>query len=120
MSGDTSTLSWRGGPATGLSTAVDASANVHPATRDGTFPVKIIKVCFLSNSSNLGKNFKLVRCEEGWTVGVITAMFGIISSISFLVVDLLVLSLMWLLCAMSSVPGCDKCGAVQRLRGSQH
>uniref|UniRef100_A0A665VBB5 non-specific protein-tyrosine kinase n=1 Tax=Echeneis naucrates TaxID=173247 RepID=A0A665VBB5_ECHNA len=30
--------------------------------------IKIIKVCFLSNSSNLGKNFKLVRCEEGWTV----------------------------------------------------
>uniref|UniRef100_A0A672IFV0 Protein kinase domain-containing protein n=1 Tax=Salarias fasciatus TaxID=181472 RepID=A0A672IFV0_SALFA len=26
------------------------------------------KVCFLSNNSNLGKNFKLVRCEEGWTI----------------------------------------------------
>ncbi|CAG06663.1 unnamed protein product, partial [Tetraodon nigroviridis] len=33
--------------------------------------VKIIKVCFLSNSSNLGKNFKLVRSEEGWTVGAV-------------------------------------------------
>ncbi|XP_016894460.1 protein-tyrosine kinase 2-beta-like isoform X1 [Cynoglossus semilaevis] len=31
-------------------------------------PLKIIKVCFLSNSTNLGKNFKLVRCEEDWTV----------------------------------------------------
>lgn len=34
-------------------------------------PLKIIKVCFLSNSTNLGKNFKLVRCEEDWTVRVI-------------------------------------------------
>uniref|UniRef100_A0A674NCU0 non-specific protein-tyrosine kinase n=1 Tax=Takifugu rubripes TaxID=31033 RepID=A0A674NCU0_TAKRU len=59
MSGDTSTLSWRG-----RSRSVDAPANVPPATGDGTLPVKIIKVCFLSNSSNLCKNFKLVRCEE--------------------------------------------------------
>ncbi|KAF0044903.1 hypothetical protein F2P81_001432 [Scophthalmus maximus] len=47
------------------------SSDVSPTTtvaRDSIFPVKIIKVCFLSNSSNLGKNFKLVRCEEGWTV----------------------------------------------------
>lgn len=88
MSGDTSTLSWRGIPATSLSTSVDVSTNVQPATREGTFPVKIIKVCFLSNSSNLGKNFKLVRCEEGWTVGVIT--------LSFLIVHLLVLSLGYL------------------------
>eukprot|EP00064_Thunnus_orientalis_P016130 superscaffoldBa00003130_g16193 len=36
-------------------------------SRDNIFPKKIIKVCFLSNNSNLGKNFKLVRCEEGWT-----------------------------------------------------
>ncbi|XP_056884192.1 protein-tyrosine kinase 2-beta-like isoform X2 [Takifugu flavidus] len=66
MSGDTSTLSWRG-----RSRSVDAPANVPPATGDGTPPVKIIKVCFLSNSSNLCKNFKLVRCEEGWTVGAV-------------------------------------------------
>uniref|UniRef100_A0A674MT00 non-specific protein-tyrosine kinase n=1 Tax=Takifugu rubripes TaxID=31033 RepID=A0A674MT00_TAKRU len=66
MSGDTSTLSWRG-----RSRSVDAPANVPPATGDGTLPVKIIKVCFLSNSSNLCKNFKLVRCEEGWTVGAV-------------------------------------------------
>ncbi|KAK6306896.1 hypothetical protein J4Q44_G00220440 [Coregonus suidteri] len=31
-------------------------------------PTKIIKVCFTSNSANLGKNFKLVRCHEGMTV----------------------------------------------------
>ncbi|XP_076835393.1 protein-tyrosine kinase 2-beta isoform X2 [Brachyhypopomus gauderio] len=30
--------------------------------------VKILKVCFISNSSNLGKNFKLVKCESSWEV----------------------------------------------------
>lgn len=45
----------------------DLSPTMHVG-RDNVFPVKIIKVCFLSNSSNLGKNFKLVRCEEGWTI----------------------------------------------------
>lgn len=74
MSGDNGTLSWRGLPATSLSTSVDVPTNVPPAAREATIPVKIIKVCFLSNSSNLGKNFKLVRCQEGWTVGVITVI----------------------------------------------
>ncbi|KAM3585603.1 uncharacterized protein V6R79_022360 [Siganus canaliculatus] len=65
MSGDTSTLSWRSMSLTSQSDSSDVS----PTTpKDTVFPVKIIKVCFLSNSSNLGKNFKLVRCEEGWTV----------------------------------------------------
>ncbi|XP_070711842.1 protein-tyrosine kinase 2-beta-like isoform X1 [Pempheris klunzingeri] len=52
---------------TSQSDSSDLSPTVNVA-RDSVFPVKIIKVCFLSNSSNLGKNFKLVRCEEGWTV----------------------------------------------------
>lgn len=69
MSGDTSTLSWRSMSPTGQSDSLDASPTAH-MTRDSIFPVKIVKVCFLSNSSNLGKNFKLVRCEEGWTVRV--------------------------------------------------
>lgn len=84
MSGDSGTLSWKGVPAAGLSASTEVyrllPANVHPATKEGTCPGKIIKVCFLSNSSNLGKNFKLVRCEEGWTVGVTTVFFGIIST----------------------------------------
>uniref|UniRef100_A0A665VBR6 non-specific protein-tyrosine kinase n=1 Tax=Echeneis naucrates TaxID=173247 RepID=A0A665VBR6_ECHNA len=63
MSGDTSTLSWRSMSPISRSDSSDAS----PVARETVFPVKIIKVCFLSNSSNLGKNFKLVRCEEGWT-----------------------------------------------------
>ncbi|KAM4601738.1 protein-tyrosine kinase 2-beta-like [Polymixia lowei] len=67
MSGDTSTLSWRSMSPTSQSESSDMSPTTTVA-RDNIIPVKIIKVCFLSNSSNLGKNFKLVRCEEGWTV----------------------------------------------------
>lgn len=69
MSGDTTTLSWRSMSPTSQSDSSDLSptAGVH---RDALFQVKIIKVCFLSNSPNLGKNFKLIRCEEGWTVKV--------------------------------------------------
>ncbi|XP_028427531.1 protein-tyrosine kinase 2-beta [Perca flavescens] len=70
MSGDTSTLSWRSMSPTSQSDSSDISPSATVA-RDSIFPVKIIKVCFLSNSSNLGKNFKLVRCEEGWTVKAI-------------------------------------------------
>ncbi|XP_078099605.1 protein-tyrosine kinase 2-beta-like [Sander vitreus] len=70
MSGDTSTLSWRSMSLTSQSDSSDISPSGIVA-RDSIVPVKIIKVCFLSNSSNLGKNFKLVRCEEGWTVKAI-------------------------------------------------
>ncbi|XP_050921841.1 protein-tyrosine kinase 2-beta isoform X2 [Lates calcarifer] len=73
MSGDTSTLSWRSMSPISRSDSSDASPTTSVG-RDGIFPVKIIKVCFLSNSSNLGKNFKLVRCEEGWTVRAIINM----------------------------------------------
>lgn len=69
MSGDTSTLSWRSMSPTSQSDSSELSPTTH-ATREGILPVKIIKVCFLSNSSNLGKNFKLVRCEESWTIRV--------------------------------------------------
>uniref|UniRef100_A0A8B9H508 non-specific protein-tyrosine kinase n=1 Tax=Astyanax mexicanus TaxID=7994 RepID=A0A8B9H508_ASTMX len=30
--------------------------------------VRILKVCFISNSSNLGKNFKLVKCDSSWEI----------------------------------------------------
>lgn len=46
-----------------------------PVPVEAVFPVKIIKVCFLSNSSNMGKNFKLIRCEEEWTVKVHSTVF---------------------------------------------
>ncbi|XP_040888167.1 protein-tyrosine kinase 2-beta-like isoform X2 [Toxotes jaculatrix] len=67
MSGDTSTLSWRSMSPTGQSDSSDMSPTT-TVGRNSILPVKIIKVCFHSNSSNLGKNFKLVRCEEGRTV----------------------------------------------------
>lgn len=73
MSGDTSTLSWRSMSPTSQSDSSDVSPSATVA-RDNIFPVKIIKVCFLSNSCNLGKNFKLVRCEEGWTVRVYSTL----------------------------------------------
>ncbi|KAG7503614.1 hypothetical protein JOB18_041877 [Solea senegalensis] len=77
MSGDTSTLSWRSMSPANRSDSLDASPTATD-DRDRLFMVKIIKVCFLSNSSNLGKNFKLVRCEEGWTVRAI--INGVLSS----------------------------------------
>ncbi|XP_037617484.1 protein-tyrosine kinase 2-beta-like [Sebastes umbrosus] len=67
MSGDTSTLSWRSMSPTSQSDSSDMSPSA-TVSRNSIFQVKIMKVCFLSNSSNLGKNFKLVRCEEGWTI----------------------------------------------------
>ncbi|KAM4537856.1 protein-tyrosine kinase 2-beta-like [Fundulus diaphanus] len=67
MSDDMQTLTWRSMSPTCRSDSLDMSPTTHIG-RDSIFPVKIIKVCFLSNSSNLGKNFKLVRCEEGWTI----------------------------------------------------
>ncbi|XP_076155396.1 protein-tyrosine kinase 2-beta isoform X1 [Alosa pseudoharengus] len=68
MAGDTSTLSWKlssspgpqgdtGGPDLGV--ASDER------------PVKILKVCFTSNSSNPGKNFKLVKCDSDWEIRAI-------------------------------------------------
>lgn len=94
MSGDTSTLSWRGAPPTSPSGSADASTNAFPGAREGALPVKIIKVCFLSNSTHLGKNFKLVRCEEGWTVRVMAPTAVIISTyFPFLITHPLVLSL---------------------------
>ncbi|XP_041834984.1 protein-tyrosine kinase 2-beta-like [Melanotaenia boesemani] len=67
MSGDTKTLYWRSMSSTSQSESSDMSPTTN-VSRQNIYTVKIIKVCFLSNSSNLGKNFKLVRCEEGWTV----------------------------------------------------
>lgn len=71
MSGDRAALTWRSSPSSPSSPppAPSPTATAHgPAHGPAPPAVKIIKVCFLSNSPNLGKNFKLVRCEEGWTV----------------------------------------------------
>uniref|UniRef100_A0A8C1TH01 non-specific protein-tyrosine kinase n=1 Tax=Cyprinus carpio TaxID=7962 RepID=A0A8C1TH01_CYPCA len=63
MSGDTSTLSWK--PPTPGPPLVSAENQCRG-------PVKILKVCFISNSANLGKNFKLVKCESSWNIRRIT------------------------------------------------
>lgn len=64
MSGDSGTLSWKPVPSElqqkGHSEVLSENA--------GT--VKIIKVCFISNSFNLGKNFKLVKCDSSWEIKV--------------------------------------------------
>ncbi|XP_059375829.1 protein-tyrosine kinase 2-beta-like [Carassius carassius] len=62
MSGDTSTLSWKPPPPS--PTQVHTSAVENKCTG----PVKILKVCFISNSANLGKTFKLVKCESSWNI----------------------------------------------------
>ncbi|XP_077094842.1 protein-tyrosine kinase 2-beta isoform X1 [Siphateles boraxobius] len=61
MSGDTSTLSWKPPP--------PGHPQVSAETRNKCRgKVKILKVCFISNSANLGKNFKLVKCESSWNI----------------------------------------------------
>ncbi|XP_077368388.1 protein-tyrosine kinase 2-beta-like [Festucalex cinctus] len=67
MAGDTSTLCWTSMSPTGQAKTPDMSPTATIGS-SSIFPAKIIKVCFLSNSFNLGKNFKLVRCGEGTTV----------------------------------------------------
>ncbi|RVE75493.1 hypothetical protein OJAV_G00017410 [Oryzias javanicus] len=74
MSGDTQTLCWRSMSPTSLEGPYQISST---AGKENISNVKIIKVCFLSTSSNLSKNFKLVRCEEGWTV---KAVIGVVLS----------------------------------------
>ncbi|XP_039530196.1 protein-tyrosine kinase 2-beta isoform X2 [Pimephales promelas] len=61
MSGDTNTLSWKPPP--------PGHPHVSAETGDKCRGVvKILKVCFISNSANLGKNFKLVKCESSWNI----------------------------------------------------
>uniref|UniRef100_A0A3Q3ADA4 non-specific protein-tyrosine kinase n=1 Tax=Kryptolebias marmoratus TaxID=37003 RepID=A0A3Q3ADA4_KRYMA len=80
MSGDSRALSWRSTSPAGQPDSPSMSPTV-TVGRDNVLQVKIIKVCFLSNSSNLGKNFKLVRCEDGWTVKVLLSnVIGVVLS----------------------------------------
>ncbi|XP_018590783.1 protein tyrosine kinase 2 beta, b isoform X2 [Scleropages formosus] len=68
MSGDTSTLSWKLPSPT--ANEKDEGRPELPCAGDGG-PLKILKVCFISNSSNLGKNFKLVKCDSSWEIRAI-------------------------------------------------
>ncbi|XP_047677378.1 protein-tyrosine kinase 2-beta isoform X2 [Tachysurus fulvidraco] len=67
MSGDSSTLSWR--PASGEPQQNRKDCTESISNNAGT--VKILKVCFISNSFNLGKNFKLVKCDSSWEIKAI-------------------------------------------------
>ncbi|XP_040016606.2 protein tyrosine kinase 2 beta, b [Gasterosteus aculeatus] len=64
MSGDT--LSWKV-PSPRKSSS--GSSHESAFTGDGG-PVKILKVCFCTNN-NLGKNFKLVKCDSSWQIRAI-------------------------------------------------
>ncbi|XP_043962290.1 protein tyrosine kinase 2 beta, b isoform X2 [Gambusia affinis] len=64
MSGDT--LAWKG--------ASPRQSSRDPSPENGITgeggPVKILKVCFCTNN-NLGKNFKLVKCDSSWKIQAI-------------------------------------------------
>ncbi|XP_051502924.1 protein-tyrosine kinase 2-beta-like isoform X2 [Myxocyprinus asiaticus] len=62
MSGDTSTSSWKLPPA-GL--PQESTVETENKCRG---VLKILKVCFISNSANLGMTFKLVKCESSWNI----------------------------------------------------
>ncbi|KAM6915125.1 protein tyrosine kinase 2 beta, b [Xenentodon cancila] len=64
MSGDT--LSWKV-PSPKQS---DSEPGVEGQFTGGGGPVKILKVCFCTNN-NLGKNFKLVKCDSTWQIRAI-------------------------------------------------
>uniref|UniRef100_A0A671NVE1 non-specific protein-tyrosine kinase n=1 Tax=Sinocyclocheilus anshuiensis TaxID=1608454 RepID=A0A671NVE1_9TELE len=66
MASDASTLSWKV-PTQDWDGGIK-SPDLGPVGDGG--PVKIIKVCF-SSSSNLSKNFKLVKCDSSWQIKTI-------------------------------------------------
>uniref|UniRef100_A0A8C5BS35 non-specific protein-tyrosine kinase n=1 Tax=Gadus morhua TaxID=8049 RepID=A0A8C5BS35_GADMO len=72
MSGDTRTLSWKV-PSPGANhSPISPETSI---TGDGG-PVKILKVCFSTNN-NLGKNFKLVKCDSSTQIrGIIQSILG--------------------------------------------
>ncbi|XP_068998129.1 protein tyrosine kinase 2 beta, b isoform X4 [Embiotoca jacksoni] len=63
MSGDT--LSWK---VPSPRQSETSSPEAHFTEDEG--PVKILKVCFCTNN-NLGKNFKLVKCDSSWQIRAI-------------------------------------------------
>ncbi|XP_077443519.1 protein tyrosine kinase 2 beta, b isoform X2 [Stigmatopora argus] len=68
MSGDT--LSWRA-PSPRQSGGDERGADSRRSSEAGDGgPVKILKVCFCTNN-NLGKNFKLVKCDGSWQIRAI-------------------------------------------------
>nr|XP_061806393.1 protein-tyrosine kinase 2-beta-like [Nerophis lumbriciformis] len=66
MSGDT--LSWKA-PSPRQSSSERGADSRSSSAGDGG-PIKILKVCFCTNN-NLGKNFKLVKCDSSWQIRAI-------------------------------------------------
>lgn len=66
MSGDSRILSWN--PVPGETQQKCKGSSEVLSENVGT--MKILKVCFISNSFNLGKNFKLVKCNSSWEIKV--------------------------------------------------
>ncbi|XP_060908129.1 protein tyrosine kinase 2 beta, b isoform X2 [Labrus mixtus] len=64
MSGDT--LAWKG-PSPRQSDAEPSPESLFTVAGG---PIKILKVCFCTNN-NLGKNFKLVKCDSSWQIRAI-------------------------------------------------
>nr|XP_046228613.1 protein tyrosine kinase 2 beta, b isoform X3 [Scatophagus argus] len=64
MSGDT--LSWK--VPSPRQSGLESNSETHFEGDGG--PVKILKVCFCTNN-NLGKNFKLVKCDSSWQIRAI-------------------------------------------------
>uniref|UniRef100_A0A3B5AF74 non-specific protein-tyrosine kinase n=1 Tax=Stegastes partitus TaxID=144197 RepID=A0A3B5AF74_9TELE len=64
MSGDT--LAWK--VPSPRQSGTESSPEAHFTGEGG--PVKILKVCFCTNN-NLGKNFKLVKCDSSWQIRAI-------------------------------------------------
>lgn len=73
MSGDSRTLTWK--PVPGEPQQKSKGPSEVVSENAGT--VKILKVCFISNSFNLGKNFKLVKCDSTWEIKVSEFFFFI-------------------------------------------
>ncbi|XP_046711128.1 protein-tyrosine kinase 2-beta isoform X2 [Silurus meridionalis] len=67
MSGVSRTLSWKPAP----SEPQQKSRPRSEVFSENAGTVKILKVCFISNSFNLGKNFKLVKCDGSWEIKAI-------------------------------------------------
>ncbi|KAI5102476.1 protein-tyrosine kinase 2-beta isoform X1, partial [Silurus meridionalis] len=61
------TLSWKPAP----SEPQQKSRPRSEVFSENAGTVKILKVCFISNSFNLGKNFKLVKCDGSWEIKAI-------------------------------------------------
>lgn len=69
MSGIGTMLSWKPAPVETPQSPKETKGPNEHSKEEGQ--IKILKVCFNSSSFNLGKNFKLVKCESSWEIRTI-------------------------------------------------